>query len=311
VRRYSVDGAAGMITAQQHQFAVVEFDLPGGKQRYLVDPSYAQFVSEGPRMVLEADRIRGTHGGAEFVGSLVENGFVPLTDTTARTYLESLVPERNFSGQRNPPIDHTRLLKGEGGILVSETDPFTGKPDVEAGMREHVVTGKGAPPLEEQFGDLRRQEVVPSEVERAADRLRAKGRPDLAHTLDELRFRMEQARLRDPDAEFAAEVRDRNAPLGRGGSAAPPSGPAPSPEATRARLDALDDVIKGRLGDDPGLRPAADDLARADRLVLAGETAEADAIIERVQREVDARDEGLAGTGQPQTRPGPTGERDR
>jgi hypothetical protein len=171
IRRYSVNGVAGRMTGQSHQFTVVEFHFPDHSEAFILDPTYAQFIRPGGEVGSGrvGDRARSGAGSAESIARLIEDGYVPLNPTTARIYLDSLVP------QGNPTIDPARLLSGQGGI-----DP-EGR-----GPSSHIEVGGGAAPLSDQLESQPFLEPSTEDFARASGALREQGRSDLAHEVDEL-----------------------------------------------------------------------------------------------------------------------------
>jgi hypothetical protein len=190
IRRYSVDGLIQAESGQGHQFTIVDFRFPNGRtERFIVDPTYAQFVSIGGDIVpgKEADRARNVIGSAETVARLLEDGFIPLNRTTASIYLDSLVPPGYAK------IDPRLLLTGAGGLAGDPT-----------GARSQMTLGPGSQPLAEQLNKQQQVEFDRDYLGEAAQTLRGLGRNDLAHEVDELshnlgRHRFDDERAPDPD----------------------------------------------------------------------------------------------------------------
>ena len=181
IRRYSLDGLAGRVSGEKHQFTVAEFHFPDGRvERFIVDPTFAQFVEIGgsPTNGISGDRARGKAGSAETLARLLEDGFIPLNRTTAAFYLDTLVP----AGW--PSIDPRLLLYGAGG--------GTGDP---SGAKSHIDVGPGAQPLSSRMLQLDDVQPNTSDLVRAGDELRKLGRDDLAHEVDQLRDQLGQQNL--------------------------------------------------------------------------------------------------------------------
>jgi hypothetical protein len=190
IRRYSVDGLIQANSGQGHQFTIVEFRFPNGRmERFIVDPTFAQFVSIGGDIQpgKEADRARDRIGSAETVARLLEDGFIPLNRSTAKIYLDALVPPGYAK------IDPRLLLTGAGGLAGDPT-----------GERSRLTLGPDQRPLAEQLNKQQQVEFELDYIREAADQLRGMGRNDLAHEIDELghnlgRQKFDDERAPDPD----------------------------------------------------------------------------------------------------------------
>ena len=259
VRRYSLDGLAGRTSGEAHQFGVVEFDLPSGTQRFILDPTFSQFALYArsdvhPHVVrtpVSFNQARGSAGGAETMARLMSDGFVPLTDATARLYVDALVPP----GYER--IDPGRLLRGEGGVGGGQED---------LSRTSHLTLGPGADPLPEQMRRIHYVEPEVSDLVASAQALRAEGRHDLAHAVDELRARLDPYDIDNLRYEPTSAYEVSEAPLAPLRPEMREASSAPRVPVARYRPPSVEEQDVPPQARPLGIRARIDDVQEAERM---------------------------------------------
>ncbi len=181
--------ASEVFEVNKHGFSVITF--PGDPPaRYLVDPTFGQFLRPGGAVPTltgpSAEVIRGSAAGASFARDLTQNGFVALTEENAALYARAIgVPEAESA------TAGARLLNGDRALTTEVVRPPGGAP---------LAPGEVQAPISQVLGnnpDIYDATELLARTRGYISDLQANGDPQgLLPTMRDLEHRLEQAAAR-------------------------------------------------------------------------------------------------------------------